>query len=195
LKIDVLILPTAGWDNENGKPTVSGLHRIEKAVHMVSHGETKAVLVLGGKRDSGKSEAEMYIEYIKKNYLASIVENTIWDWDASATCTQRDIVEGEWKLVNLLQKLEVYAPLFGHFVVGLDSYPGHAKRATKALQRKPGQEIVIVDSGKKCMYSPRTEAMLDNITDRDPKWEHFPATVFVWLANRSRKLTIPELPS
>ena len=194
MKVDVLILPTAGWDSLKGKPTENGLRRIEKAIRMVNHGETNAVLVLGGARDIGKSEAEMYIEYIKRNFLASIVENVIWDWDASATCTQHDMVEGETKLVSILTNLEIPA-LFGHYIVGIVSYPAHAKRAAQALRKTFGRNIVVVDSGEKGMYSSVMEAILNDITNRDPKWKRFPATLLVWLANRRRKLTIPELPS
>jgi len=179
-KLDVLVLPTAGWNNKNRMPTENGLRRIEKAVRLANLGETEAVLILGGRRNNGPSEAELYWEYANRNYRISTPPNkTFWLWHAAATDTQKDIVAGEEPIGDVLKQLGFDTSRTCR--IGIVSYPSHAQRAAMALDQTH-REIIIINSGERPMYPPLIEKALTWLTNRDPRWEHLPAIVFAWIA-------------
>lgn len=188
--IDILILPTAGFDRKTGLPIKNGLCRINTAIRLIQQGEVKAVAILGGKRVKGPGEADLYMNYIRHNFY-EVIDKINWIVDASATFINRDLPAG-------------LPPMFVERViiknnkeVGITSYKEHMERAAITLQSMGIRNISFHNSGEPKAYSPLMEKGLTALTMIDPKWSWFPpCLLLVRLANRRLNETlIKESPS
>lgn len=191
--MDILIVPPAGFDRLTGRPTESGSRRLNTAIWIIKSGMTDGVAIIGGKRFTGDGEADLYYDSIGSSE-PDVLSKVKWLVDASATCTNRDLLVAKDKILDLAMRLNLF-PKPSDIRLGITSYKEHMERAAITLQALGFQKPEFFDSGEKGAYGPRTESILTALTRIDPTWSWFPpALLLVKMANRRLTETLIEPP-
>lgn len=183
--IDILILPTGGFEPETGFPTIGGLRRINKAISLVKDNQVKAVIILGGRRKSGPSEAKVYYDFIMKRY-PKLKDNVIWKYDGSACCSNRDLEKGQPLIRETIEELEI---TLSEVIIAVTSYYEHMKRMRITLRALGFPKVEDYDSGESRGYNPIIELFLTTLTLIDPTWSWLGLSL-VWMSNRRENLIL-----
>lgn len=149
-KVGLVILLTGGIVGD--APSDHGKLRIAKA-RKVAEENGCPVLVLGGIRDHGMSEAQVYARAMHWAGDIRVIAR------AAATMTAVDLRECRADIVRLAAKDQAVAVV---------SNPRHAARAAVTLNWLGYQNVSIVDSGERSPYSVAKEAVLYALTRLDP---------------------------
>ena len=150
-ELALVLLPTGGM--KAGEPTEQGVCRIS-AVAALAHCYNCPVLVVGGQRAKGISEAELYQQKIKE-----IAPELAVYWQAGGTMTAVDVREAKHLLHDLAGRGEQIAVV---------SNPRHAARTRLTLRWLGYGNVKLADSGESGGYSWAMEALLYLVTWLDP---------------------------
>lgn len=181
MKAHVLIVPTGGFKPGSKEPSKEGIMRLVTADIEVRAGNVGAVVISGGRRLDGLSEASAYCRYAKE-YLPDLYDAIVLV-DAQEACTNRDLVATNPKLRSHLKR---NVPSNEEPVIGITSYQEHMERAEIVLRYLGYLHIWLCDSGEPRAYSERVEKFLTRVTRKDPAWRWLGWPLVV-MANRRIK--------
>ena len=156
--VDVLILPTAHFNKRTGEPTPEGIKRINTAAALVKNSRVKSIAIIGGKRVTGLSEAEVYALYFATHFPEEYP--TVKVVQAEAMCTNRD-------LVAFLPELKKITP---NLTIGAVSYSDHLDQIRIVLKSFGYADFTGFESGESKLYSNFVIWIIKITTKIDPKW-------------------------
>jgi hypothetical protein len=180
--LKLLLLATAGIDPVTKGPTEAGIWRLTTANEAIRNGLCSVVAIIGGRRLFGKNEAEVYYEYAKKYFPA--LADRIVIVDASATCTNRDLLAAGPKIDKYLASVGESRTTTAIIIV---SYDRHMDRMEITLRWMGFSSIFRINSLEKSEYPWWKEALTYWVTRFDPAWRGLAGRLLVCVADRRLK--------
>lgn len=182
-----ILVPTGGILEREGEwmPTPAGLCRIRTVVEEVRAGWAGTVFLIGGKRRTGPSEAEVYDAYLRALLAEAGLEAPRIVTDAQSVITNRDILLA---LPVLERELGVSGWRRRHGAgVRVVSYDLHYQRIRIVLGWLGFWKTERLPSGEERRYSLPMEGALIALTAIDPFFAWTPmGWLAVWKMKRER---------